>query len=276
MKQHRLSCNCKTLGAEAPLTVGERRARADSLYSAQRFGEAGDEYRALAGDPQADPALQASLKVAAAACDYRLKRATIAQIEALPDMDSEAGARRLYLLMELARDRGDVDVQQSMVKQLEQRFPTSPWLAEGLYSSGNMYLLRKDFPQAITYYLELSNKFPSICQKGSTDPCSNYAPSAHWRAAWLNYRLGNYSQAAILFDQQIATYPGGKEIPRSTLLARPDLPGSRVSCGKGRCLLPGFERHLSSLLLRSAGSRTPERDERNCSRRYAAVERDTS
>ncbi len=203
----------QTLGAEAPLTVAERRARADSLYTAQRYGEAGDEYRALANDPQADAALRASLNVAAAACDYKMKRATIAQVEALPDTDTEAGARRLYLLMELARDRGDVDVQQSMVKQLEQRFSTSPWLAEALYSSGNMYLLRKDYPQAITYYLELSTRFPSICQKGSTAPCSNYAPSAHWRAAWLSYRTGNYSQAAVLFDQQIATYPGGKEIP---------------------------------------------------------------
>jgi soluble lytic murein transglycosylase len=203
----------QTLGAEAPLTVSERRIRADSLYTAQRFGEAGEEYRALANDPQADPALQASLRVAAAACDYKLKRATIAEIESLPDMETEAGARRLYLLMELARDRGDVDVQQSIVKQLEQRFPASPWLAEALYSSGNIYLLRKDYPQAITYYLELANRFPSVCKKGSTEPCSNYAPSAHWRAAWLNYRIGNYSQAAVLFDQQIAQYPGGKEIP---------------------------------------------------------------
>ncbi len=203
----------QTLGAQAPLTVSERRARADSLYDAQRFGEAGEEYRALAADPQADPALKASLTVAAAACDYKLKRATIAEVEALPDMDSEAGARRLYLLMELARDRGDTDVQRSMVQQLEQRFPTSPWLSEALYSSANMYLLRKEYPQAITYYLELANRFPAICHKGDSGPCSNYAPSAHWRAAWLNYRLGNYSEAAVLFDQQIANYPGGKEIP---------------------------------------------------------------
>ena len=203
----------QTIGAQAPLTVGERRGRADALYVAGRFGEAGDEYRALAADPQADPATKASLTVAAAACDYKLKRATIAQVESLPDSDNEAGARRLYLLMELARDRGDVDTQQSMVKQLEQRFGSSRWLSEALYSSGNMYLLRKDYPQAISYYMELANRFPAICQRGATEGCSNYAPSAHWRAAWLNYRIGNYSQAAILFDQQIATYPGGKEIP---------------------------------------------------------------
>ena len=204
----------QTLGAEAPLTVAERRARADALYAAQRFGEAGDEYRMLASDPQnTDTNLQQSLTVAAAACDYKMKRATIAQVQSLPDTANEAGARRLYLLMELARDRGDVEVQQSTVTQMEQRFPASPWLAEALYSSGNMYMLRKDYPQAVTYYLELARRFPSICHKGETGSCSNYAPSAHWRAAWLTYRQGNYSQAAILFDEQIANYPGGKEIP---------------------------------------------------------------
>ena len=204
----------QTLGAQAPLTVAERRARADALYAAQRFGEAGDEYRMLASDPQdTDVNLQQSLTVAAAACDYKMKRATIAQVQSLPDSANEAGARRLYLLMELARDRGDLDVQQSTVTQMEQRFPSSPWLAEALYSSGNMYMLRKDYPQAVTYYQELARRFPSICHKGESGSCSNYAPSAHWRAAWLTYRQGNYSQAAILFDEQIANYPGGKEIP---------------------------------------------------------------
>jgi soluble lytic murein transglycosylase len=66
-----------------------------------------------------------------------------------------------------------------------------------------MYLLRKDYPHAIAYYSELSARFPT----------HRYAPSSHWKAAWLNYRLGNYSQAALLFDQQIALYGGGKEIP---------------------------------------------------------------
>ena len=65
----------------------------------------------------------------------------------------------------------------------------SPWLAEALYSSANMYLLRKDYPQAIEYYSELATRFPT----------HRYAPSSHWKAAWLNYRLGNYSEAALLF-----------------------------------------------------------------------------
>jgi soluble lytic murein transglycosylase len=141
--------------------------------------------------------------VAAAECDWKLKRLSQTQVNALPDTNDDAGARRMYLLMELARDKGDSTTQQSIVAQMETRFPDSPWLAEALYSSGNMYLLLKDYPHAITYYGELARRFPT----------SKYAPSAHWRAGWFNYRLGQYDEAARLFDEQIRVYAGGKEIP---------------------------------------------------------------
>lgn len=203
----------QAMGSNASLTVAEREQHANALYIAGRYNEAYDDYRALAADPGVQDAEQHDrLLAAAAACDYKLKRAYRQQIAALPDGSGEAGARRLYLLMELARDRGDVNEQQADVNQMEQRFPQSPWLAEALYSSGNMYMLRKDYPSAVAYYTELVQRFPTIC-KGAAGPCSDYAPSAHWRAAWLDYRLEKYSDAARLFDEQIAHYPGGKEIP---------------------------------------------------------------
>lgn len=203
----------QAMGSNASLTVAEREQHANALYTAGRYNEAYDDYRALAADPGVQDAEQHDrLLAAAAACDYKLKRAYRQQIAALPDGSGEAGARRLYLLMELARDRGDVNEQQADVNQMEQRFPQSPWLSEALYSSGNMYMLRKDFPSAVAYYTELVQRFPTIC-KGAAGPCSDYAPSAHWRAAWLDYRLEKYSDAARLFDEQIAHYPGGKEIP---------------------------------------------------------------
>lgn len=204
----------QNMGAGSALTVAEREQHANALYAAGRYNEAYDDYRTLASDPGVKDAEQHDrLLVAAAACDYKLKRAYRNQIAALPDNSNEAGARRMYLLMELARDRGDVTEQQADVQQLEQRFPTSRWLAEALYSSGNMYLLRKDYPTAVGYYTELVQRFPRVCKGAGSEPCSDYAPSAHWRAAWLDYRLEKYSDAAKLFDEQIARYPGGKEIP---------------------------------------------------------------
>ena len=203
----------QAMGANASLTVAERQHHADALYAAGRYNDAYDDYRALAADPGVQDAEQhGRLLVAAAACDYKLKRANRQMIASLPDSNGEAGARRLYLLTELARDRGDLSEQQADVTQMEQRFPQSPWLAEALFSSGNMYLLRKDLPSAAAYYTDLVQRFPTIC-KGASGPCSDYAPTAHWRAAWLDYRLEKYSDAARLFDEQIAHYPGGKEMP---------------------------------------------------------------
>lgn len=200
------------MGSAAALTIGERSRHADALYKAKRYDEAGQEYRALAADPSTGKELRNSLLVAAASCDWKLNRLTKHELESLPDTSDEAGARRLYLLMELARDKNDTTTQSAIVTQMETRFPESPWLAEALYSSGNMYLLRKDYPNAIAYYGELVARFPRSCEPRPTPHCSNYAPSSHWRTAWLNYRLGNYSKAAQLFDEQIANYPGGQEI----------------------------------------------------------------
>jgi soluble lytic murein transglycosylase len=192
------------VGAAAPLTVTERRAHADALYAGGRYADAGDEYRALANDSaQSDPRARNALLVAAAACDLKAHRLSKAQVDALPDTQDESGAQRMYLGVELARNKDDGGAQQALVTQMEQRFPESPWLAEALYTSANMYLLRKDYPQAITYYAELATRFPT----------HRYAPSSHWKAAWLNYRLGHYSEAALLIDKQIALYAGGKEIP---------------------------------------------------------------
>ncbi len=204
-----------TLGSAAePLTIAERQHHADALYNSGRYNQAAEDYRALAADPaMGDATLKNRLLAAAMVCDYKLKRATRQEAEALPDTDDDAGARRSYVLMELARDRDDGETQRSIVEQMERRFPVSPWLAEALYSSGNMYMLRKDYPHAIEYYSELAHRFPVICREGVTTPCSNYAPNSHWRAAWLNYRIGRFADAAREFDEQIATYPGGKEIP---------------------------------------------------------------
>jgi peptidoglycan lytic transglycosylase len=192
-----------TGGVLATLPTAQRRRHADALYDAGHFADAADEYRSLAAQSSVDAASRTAFLVAAAECDWKLHRLSQSQLDAIPDTNDESGARRLYLLMELARDRGDADTQQSIVSQMETRFPSSPWLAEALYSSGNMYLLLKDYPHAITYYGELARRFPT----------SRYAPSAHWRTGWLNYRLGQYAEAARLFDEQIQVYAGGKEIP---------------------------------------------------------------
>jgi soluble lytic murein transglycosylase len=185
------------MGAETSLTADELRSLGDAYYKAGRYNAASEQYRALARNATLDPALRNSFVVAAAACDLKLKRLTDREARALPDSNDDSGARRLYLLMEMARDRQDDAEQQQLVQQLEQRFPTSQWLADALFSSGNMYMLRRDYAHAVTYYGELAQRFPR----------SGYAPAAHWRAAWLEYRQGLFADAARMFDEQIRMYP---------------------------------------------------------------------
>jgi soluble lytic murein transglycosylase len=200
-------------GTLASLPPEERRHHADALYAAGRYADAEVEYRSLASDSSLGEQTQNSLLVAAANCEWKLKRLSKQELDRLPDTNDEAGARRQYLLMELARGKDDATTQQLIVEQMKTRFPESPWLAEALYSSGNMYLLRKDYTRAIVYYGELARRFPRSCESPHNGPCSNYSPSSHWRAAWLEYRIGEYKEAARLIDEQIADFTGGKEIP---------------------------------------------------------------
>jgi len=189
------------MGAEAALTSAELRSLGDAYYNGGRYGEAAEQYRALLRTPALSTGDRNTLAVAAAACDWKLKRLTPAEVRSLADTNDENGARRLYLLMELARDRDDTAELQSIVSEMETRFAGSPWLAEALFSSGNMYLLKKDYPAAAEYYKYLAAHFPS----------NKNAASAHWRAGWLSYRQRLYPEAARLFDEQIRLYPAAAE-----------------------------------------------------------------
>jgi soluble lytic murein transglycosylase len=187
-----------------PLTVAERKEHADAMFNAHQYGDAGIEYRELEKDDkdltQAD---RDALEIYAAVCDLKLKRLSRMDVEKLPVTSDDSAALKLYLEAELARNVGDESGQDAFVQELTTKYPQSRWLEEALYSGGNMYLIRRDSGRAIADYRALVEHFPK----------SIYAPSAHWRAAWLNYRIRNYPEAARLMDEQIQNYPGGAEIP---------------------------------------------------------------
>ncbi len=188
-------------GAEASLTVTELRSLADAYYSAGRYEEASEQFQALAREPGLDAATHQGFAVAEAACQLKLKRLTVAEATALPDSPDENGAHRLDLLMELARNRDDNDTLKQIVSEMETRFPHSGWLADALFSSGNMFLLKRDYPTAIEYYSELATRFPG----------DKNAAAAHWRSGWLSYRSGLYKDAEQIFDDQIHSYPSAVE-----------------------------------------------------------------
>jgi len=189
------------MGVENTLTVAELSSLGDAYYKAGHYSDADEQYRALERKAGLTADERNGFAVDAAACELKLKRLTPAEVQGLADTPDEHGARRLYLLMELARNRNDEEDQQRIVALMESRFSHSQWLAEALQSSGNMYMLKRDYPTAIKYYSSLATMFPA----------NSNAAAAHWRAGWLSYRQGQYADAARMFDEQIKLYPGDKD-----------------------------------------------------------------
>jgi soluble lytic murein transglycosylase len=205
---HPLSAEAQTaraklteLGAEALLTTADLRSLAEAYYNGGRYDLAAEQFRVLERAPGLDAQTRDGFTVSEAACQLKLKRLTTAEARALPDTPDENGARRLDLLMELARERDDSDGLKQIIAEMESRFPHSPWLADALFSAGNMYLLKRDYSAAIEYYGDLAERFPN----------DKNAAAAHWRSGWLSYRMGLYPAAERIFDEQIRLYPGAAE-----------------------------------------------------------------
>ena len=187
-----------------PLTPAERKEHADALFNDKQYNEAAAEYRALEkNESSLSQADRDALEIYAAVCDLRLKRITRSDVDHLPVTSDDTAALKMYLQSELARNEGNAAGHDALVQGMTQQFPNSRWLEEALYSGGNMYLIKRDATHAMGDYSELVAHFPR----------SVYAPSAHWRTAWLNYRLRHNPEAARMFDEQITMYPGGQEIP---------------------------------------------------------------
>ena len=188
----------------ASLSAAERKSHADQLFNAKRYAEAGEEYHVIERDGAGlSAADRDTLRIYAAVCDMKLKRISRHQVEHLPETSGDSAALKQYMLAELSRNDNDEDGHDAIIARMVERFPHSRWLEEALYSGGNMYLLKQDAKRAIYHYSLLVKMFPA----------STYAPSAHWRVAWLNYRLRNYSEAARLMEEQIQLYPTGIEVP---------------------------------------------------------------
>jgi len=188
----------------APLAPAERKQHADAMFNAKQYSVAAEEYRALEkNEKQLTQADRDALEIYAAVCELRLKRLTRSDVLHLPVTGDDSAALKMYLSSELALNEGETDEHDALVKQIEQKYPTSRWLEEALYSGGNKYLIKKDATNAIAQYQDLVVRFPH----------STYAPSAHWHAAWLSYRMRRYPEAARLMDEQIVNYPAGVEVP---------------------------------------------------------------
>ncbi len=185
-------------------SVAELKLHADQMFNAKRYMEASEQYQAIARNSSSlSQGDRDALAIYAAVCDLKLKRLSRREVERLPDTGDDSAALKLYMTSELMRNEGNTGGHDKMVEELLARFPTSRWLEEALYSGGNMYLLKHDMTRASERYSQLTRSFPT----------STYAPSAHWRWAWMTYRMRHFQEAARLMEEQVERYPSGIEVP---------------------------------------------------------------
>ena len=176
-----------------------RKTRAELLAQGGQYADAAEEYRKLL--PEAPASELPAVQLAYGRALYRARRYKQARdvLERIP-----AGAagddERLYYLLQMA---GPSDRYIQLLTQLRQSAPQSPWLSQVLINAGNERLLQKDLPGAIRFYQE-------VYQRAPQGKLSDYA---HWKTAWLTFRLGNTAEAKNLFEEQIALYPSSNQVP---------------------------------------------------------------
>ena len=93
--------------------------------------------------------------------------------------------------------------------QLRQTAPTSGWLEQGLLSSANRSLLKKDYDRAIDAFRELQQRFPN----------GNRASYAHSKLRRFVQRQGRADEAKKGFEDQISQYPRQQKCLRHLVLA---------------------------------------------------------
>src|SRR6201987_5336764 len=194
----------RKLGAAIPpVTLLDRRTRADLLMKGKRYADAAEEYRGLLDE--VPPAERPSILLALATALQKSGRNKDANqvLGSTPESTPEIAAQRLYWLAEVARSSDDIDGFLRLQRQLRQAASTSPWLEQSLLVTGNMYLLKKDYDRAIDAYREMQQRFPN----------GTRASYAHWKVAWLSLRQGRKSEAEQGFEEQIALYPSSGEVP---------------------------------------------------------------
>jgi peptidoglycan lytic transglycosylase len=190
-------------GRIPPASMAERKSRAELLAKGKRYSDAATEYHSLIGDasPQDRPGLEVAL-AGALRQNGRTREAKQA-LDALSDATGEVAAQRLYNLGEIARAADDDAGFRGYLAQLRQVGPASPWLEQSLFSAANKYLVNKDYPNAEALYRELAQRFPA----------GSHGSYAHWKSAWLLWRMGQGEEARREFEQQIMLFPEGAETP---------------------------------------------------------------
>lgn len=183
-----------------PPTDEQRRHRIEGLLAGRRADDAARELKDLLKN--ADDVQKANWNLALATAYFQQSRYADMQkaLEKVPDSTSDRAAQKLYYKLE--DDRPDQSRVLDDLAHIRNLAPASAWMQKALLSTGNMYLLVRDYPNAVQSYNELITRFPSAASAGTI----------HWRIAWLTYRMKDFAGAKRLFQEQVRLYPSSQEV----------------------------------------------------------------
>ncbi len=115
-----------------------------------------------------------------------------------------AGAEALLWLGKCYARLGDDNNLMNSYQTIFKRYSESEWMDDALFAAADFYSNKNDFKKAISYYKKLAEGF----LEGAL------SEQAYWYIGWLNYRLGNYKEAALSFDEFLLRYPQSEYINR--------------------------------------------------------------
>jgi len=116
-------------------------------------------------------------------------------------MGSNTGDYSYYQLALVAGLQKDYNQKINLLNNLESKYPSSPYVVNGLYEKGRSYVESNNNTQAINTYKQLVSRFPD-------SPLSRKAAA---EIGLLYYQDGNYDQAIAAYKKVISEYPGSEE-----------------------------------------------------------------
>jgi TolA-binding protein len=116
-------------------------------------------------------------------------------------MDTPAGDYAFYQLALVSGLQKDYAGKITLLNRLAGKYPSSPYVINGLYEKGRSYVLMENSRQAIAAFQELLDNYPS----------SPVARKAAVEIGLLYYQSENYDQAIAAYRQVIENYPGSEE-----------------------------------------------------------------
>lgn len=197
-----INSDLKTYTIDA--TYDARFRRADLLLKGKRYAQAAVELGALVDEtPESQLSNVLGEQGIALYRDHKRDAAqkVLERVLKSGRATREAQAQAYYVLAEIAREKDDTKHYHELLEQLRVAVPESPWLQQTLFSAANMYLLKKDYETAVRFYREVAER----------DRQGSHSSAAHWKAAWLTYRLGHKDDAKHLFEEHLQVYPASPQ-----------------------------------------------------------------